>query len=179
MKNIDFFIAKCEELGDSKDAIVYKDQKFSYSWFAQRIKSWLNDFDEMGIEPGTVVAIESDFAPNTLALFMALIERRTILVPLLQNAPDQTKENIYGISQASKAFKFNDNDEFELVDTGNRDDHEYFNTLRQRGTPGLVLFSSGSTGQPKAAVHDFTLLLEKFRKPRPTIDMLSFLLFDA
>jgi long-chain acyl-CoA synthetase len=44
--------------------------------------------------------------------------------------------------------------------------------------PGLILFSSGSTGASKAALLDFDKLLVKFRKPRPAFRTLIFLLLD-
>ena len=50
--------------------------------------------------------------------------------------------------------------------------------LRQDHAPGLVLFTSGSTGDPKAALHDFSRLLEKFRVQRVPLRTLAFLLID-
>jgi acyl-CoA synthetase (AMP-forming)/AMP-acid ligase II len=44
--------------------------------------------------------------------------------------------------------------------------------------PGLVLFSSGSTGKSKAAVHNMVNLLEKYKTRRHDLRTLSFLLFD-
>jgi acyl-coenzyme A synthetase/AMP-(fatty) acid ligase len=56
--------------------------------------------------------------------------------------------------------------------------HAFYQSLRELGHPGLVLFSSGSTGKSKAAVHDMTKLLEKFTVPRNQRRAVSFLLFD-
>ncbi len=50
--------------------------------------------------------------------------------------------------------------------------------LQESGSPGLVLFSSGSTGEPKAAVHNLDFLLNKFKVPRHSQRMITFLLFD-
>lgn len=50
--------------------------------------------------------------------------------------------------------------------------------LKQIGHPGLVLFSSGSSGEPKAALHDVTLLLEKFKEPKTPKKMLFFMQLD-
>jgi acyl-CoA synthetase (AMP-forming)/AMP-acid ligase II len=46
------------------------------------------------------------------------------------------------------------------------------------GDPGLVLFSSGSTGKSKAALHNFARLLEKFQVRRHSLVTLTMLLLD-
>jgi acyl-coenzyme A synthetase/AMP-(fatty) acid ligase len=56
--------------------------------------------------------------------------------------------------------------------------HELLKELKARNHPGLILFSSGSTGKSKAALHDFAPLLEKFKVRRPALRTLTFLLFD-
>jgi acyl-CoA synthetase (AMP-forming)/AMP-acid ligase II len=50
--------------------------------------------------------------------------------------------------------------------------------LKDRDAPGLVLFSSCSTGESKASVLDFDRLLAKFEVPRPAYRTLVFLLLD-
>ena len=50
--------------------------------------------------------------------------------------------------------------------------------IKERQHPGLVLFTSGTSGEPKAAVHDLSALLEKFKTKRKALRTLNFLLFD-
>jgi acyl-coenzyme A synthetase/AMP-(fatty) acid ligase len=62
--------------------------------------------------------------------------------------------------------------------TGAQATHPLLAKLREEQHPGLVLFSSGSTGEPKAALHDFVPLLDKFRTRRRAWRTMAFLLFD-
>jgi long-chain acyl-CoA synthetase len=50
--------------------------------------------------------------------------------------------------------------------------------LRAQRHPGLVLFSSGTTGKPKAILHDFSKFLQRYHTQRPTLRTLSFLQLD-
>jgi len=50
--------------------------------------------------------------------------------------------------------------------------------LRDINHAGLVLFSSGSTGDPKAIVHDFTKLFAKYQTKRPAYRTIAFLPLD-
>jgi acyl-coenzyme A synthetase/AMP-(fatty) acid ligase len=50
--------------------------------------------------------------------------------------------------------------------------------LRKDGHPGIIFFSSGTTGRPKAILHDFEKFVAKFATPRPALRTLNFLLFD-
>ena len=51
--------------------------------------------------------------------------------------------------------------------------------LRERGRPGLVLFSSGTSGEPKALVHDLGVLADAYRERKTkALSLVLFLLFD-
>jgi acyl-coenzyme A synthetase/AMP-(fatty) acid ligase len=68
---------------------------------------------------------------------------------------------------------------FEIINLHKtKSDLPLYQNLFQENKAGLVLFTSGSSGTPKAAVHDFTKLLKKFEKRRRTFVTVNFLLFD-
>ena len=125
------------------------------------------------LRSGDVVALIGDFDARSLSTMLRLIDRGAVLVPLTEAT---RPEHEYFFEAASVDF---------VIEGGSvrcRSDvqgvHPLLTRLRQSGHPGLVLFSSGTTGRPKAILHDFTHFLTRYRTPRPTLRTLNFLLFD-
>src|SRR5437899_4617689 len=82
------------------------------------------------------------------------------------------------ISQVDAVITHADDKNYQVRSSGSRVEHEQLVRLRLEQRPGLILFSSGSTGKSKAVVHDLVPLLEKFTVPRQTLRTMTFLLFD-
>jgi hypothetical protein len=57
----------------------------------------------------------------------------------------------------------------EIVATGRRATHPILTRVREMGHPALILFSSGSTGKSKAAVHDFLHSIFPHCAPAPEL----------
>jgi acyl-CoA synthetase (AMP-forming)/AMP-acid ligase II len=124
-----------------------------------------------------VVILEADFSPNSVALFLALIEARCILVPLTRSVEMKKKEFIE-IAQGEIKFSIDDFDVTTISVLDNQASHPLYEKIRSLDHPGLILFSSGSTGKSKAALHDLIGLLEKFKTRRYAQRSISFLLYD-
>ncbi|HEY1598588.1 MAG TPA: fatty acid--CoA ligase family protein [Pirellulales bacterium] len=159
------------------DALVWHDQAYSYGWLIERIDFWRKTLDEQALPAGAVVAVEADFSPNAVALFLSLVERGCVLVPLTSSLAAQRGE-LLDIAEVEWIVAVDSCDQVAITRRENQATHEFLARLRDKGHPGLVLFSSGSTGKSKAAVHDMVNILEKFRVPRHRLRTISFLLYD-
>ena len=173
---IDFLVERFEGARDS-DAIVWRDRAWSYGWLADEVARWTRRLDEASVPPGSVVSLEADFSPTAVALLLALIERKAIVVPLTSSVESQ-KPEFREVAQVEVIATVDRNDDASFEPTGRDADHDLIRSLKDQGHPGLVLFSSGSTGKSKGSLHDFAPLLEKFHVPRHSKRAITFLLFD-
>lgn len=159
--------------------IRYRGQVVTYDQLVAGILSWLGKFREMGIKPGAVVSVVGRFSPDSITLMLALLENRNIVTPL----DDETQEDLanrHRIAKVEHHFRFSTDAGFMHERLHATADHPLFDRLRERAEAGIILFTSGSTGECKAAVHSFDRLVEKHvsdqnRKP---MNAMVFLKFD-
>jgi long-chain acyl-CoA synthetase len=171
------FLFKVFEQNAAKSAVVWRKQTFSYEWLSNRINYWLNVISFEKIQPGTVTLIEGDFSPNAIALFLALAHHQCILVPLT-TASMKKKSEFSEIAQGQVVFKIGQDDTVKIEGLSYAADYEFYQTLRNLKHPGLVLFSSGSTGKSKATIHDLNKIFAKYHTPKRALRTITFLLYD-
>jgi acyl-CoA synthetase (AMP-forming)/AMP-acid ligase II len=173
---IDFLLNTFRHCADH-DAIVWRDTTYKYQWLSERTGHWLDVIRDNQINKGTIVILEADFSPNSIALFIALVEAGCVVVPLTPTASVPHHELIE-IAEGEICFSSDEDDDisFKRLDCSAK--NELYKQLRSREHPGLVSFSSGSAGRSKGVVHDMTCLLDKYKIPRRRLRTISFLRFD-
>ena len=173
---IDFLLDTFRRYAD-QDAIIWHDTIYTYRWLLEKTGHWRDVIRINQINKGTIIILEADFSPNSIALFLALIEAGCVLVPLTPNISIPRGE-LTEIAEGEVCFSSDEEDNISIKQLNRSATHELYKQLRSREHPGLVSFSSGSTGGTKAAVHDMTYLLDKYKTPRHRLRTISFLLFD-
>jgi acyl-CoA synthetase (AMP-forming)/AMP-acid ligase II len=157
-------------------ALVCGDHAWSYRQLAEAVARWSDVLVQRGVAPGTPLAICSDYSPEASALLLAALVNRNIIVPLTHAS--KRREQFMEIAQVKNAIVFDGAEAWELRTYEREITHPLLRGLAQTGTSGLILFSSGSTGESKASLLDFDKFLEKFQAPRRGYRTLVFLLLD-
>ncbi len=161
-----------------RTAFIHEGREVRYGDVVETINNFLTRLQKAGVHPGATVVVLGDYSPEVFCMMMALCVNGSIMIPLTRNS----------VVQESEALEVSGCEWYVEFDTAGRDgvityrglksDNVLLKEFLKRGTPGMVLFSSGSTGQPKGILHDFNQVTEKFRKQRAPVVAIPFLMID-
>jgi acyl-coenzyme A synthetase/AMP-(fatty) acid ligase len=128
--------------------------------------------------PGpSAVAVVGGHGPAAVAWVLALESAGHFAVPLAGNPAEHPLRLAQVHAQWIVTAQGYDWSLLPRIDEASA--HPLFQQLQARGAAGLVLFSSGTSGQPKAMVQDLSALLTTYQERHPSgLPILALLGFD-
>lgn len=157
-------------------ALVWRGDSYSYRWLLDAMSEWEARLLRDSVGQTDIVSLTADFSPHAIAALLALIDVRSTIVPLTRESV--TQDECREIAQVTVDVTVDAGDgasvrRFERVPL-----HPLYEELWGLNHPGLILFSSGSSGKSKAVLHDCHRVLEKFKTVRRAQRTIAFLGFD-
>jgi acyl-coenzyme A synthetase/AMP-(fatty) acid ligase len=164
---------------NNKPFLAHNGTVATYADLAQEIKR-VEAACAGAVPPGAAVALPGDYSTQSIAALLWLFQNKNIIVPMTASTEvDMTERMEQGFCSHIVDCRAPSPKLTVMVREQASGTHDLLEKLRKLGHAGLVLFSSGSAGKPKAMIHDLTNLVEVYadRKSR-NLSMIIFLMFD-
>ena len=152
---------------------------YTYSDLAKATQKAIETFTQNGIQAGHIATLNGDYTLNAIAALLALFEIKAMVAPIATDAENERKQRIQASNAQWEIYAESNAPYKVLVLQPEEETHPFVTSLIEKEEGGLILFSSGSTGMPKAMIHSTDQLLFSFQNKRPkSLNILIFLLFD-
>jgi long-chain acyl-CoA synthetase len=159
-----------------REAVICDGDVARYRDLHDAIRRWQAVLEDQHVPEHAVVALRGEYSPAIISLFLALTCNDHIVAPLPTAGPDP--EDLLGISCAEMFFDFAGPSRWTSSLRTAKPAPPLLKNLQRSGRAGLIAFSSGTTGESKAALFDFATLLRRYRDARAPYRTLLFLSLD-
>ena len=149
----------------------------TYGELAGMIDKVRHELAQLKLDRPTAFGLIGEHSPAATAWLLALAEAGHFVAPLSGNAAEHPAKLALINAQWIVVAEAKEWKTFPRVDEPSG--HALFRQLAEQQTAGLILFSSGTSGAPKAMVQDFGKLLASYESRRESdLGMLALLGFD-
>jgi acyl-CoA synthetase (AMP-forming)/AMP-acid ligase II len=175
---MEWLLSRLREHGDT-EAMAGYGGRVTYGELAERTAGRLAELARLGITAGETVAVVGNASPEVVALFTALAVRGCVVLPFApHDPPAEERARRIGTAHATRVVEFRGPDEWTVTTIAAPEEPRpgLLTNLAEAGEAGLLLFSSGSTGESKAALLSLPRLLDGFRaaaRPRRTLQFMA------
>jgi long-chain acyl-CoA synthetase len=172
--DIDCLIERIVAYGDAS-FLRTADTTSSYRDLHHAIQLWRSRLTELDVSQGPV-GLVADYSLDGIAALIALWSKRACVALVPTHAAKN--RSYYVAGHIDSMLVFNADGTFKIEKIGLAVGNPLLTELATRGNPGIVLYSSGSSGEPKAVLHDFNNFAAKFARPGKRLSTYAFLVFD-
>jgi acyl-coenzyme A synthetase/AMP-(fatty) acid ligase len=163
-----------------RDLFVNTNEVITYKDFFGLVDLWKLQIENNGIGPYDKVAVIGDFSAVGTSLVLALIHNRNVIIPFSYDSIIEV-ENALSESGCDRLIVIDkhasiSDQKFDIKII--KREAQLYSKLSQTEHAGLVLFSSGTSGKPKAILHDLTKVIQRFQPSEKRFRSVPMLMFD-
>lgn len=158
-------------------ALIQDGSQFTYNDLSKRINYWVEELSNYGVKQGSVCSLLGDFNLDTCSIIFSLMKLKAICVPITSTLPTEI-EKFKEIAEVEISIDARAVNNLMISKENCFPKNLLTINFIQKKVPGLIVFSSGSTGLPKGILHNCEHVMQKFTKKRDGWRTVLFLLMD-
>lgn len=161
----------------SAKALITNQLHYTYIDLLTLIRAEKNRIDEEGVYNQSVVVIVGDFSMKSIAIMLACLLSKATVIPVTEDAYKKLK---YQLDALKPDFLINTFPPEAIISKYQHevDEPHQWRDLLPAAEAGLIVFTSGTTGTPKAILHSVDSLCYRYLAKKPPLNCMCFLKFD-
>jgi acyl-coenzyme A synthetase/AMP-(fatty) acid ligase len=165
-----------QRLQEFKDNVVLEtfDDELTYSDLLVKVDLEVAKFQKNNVDFDSRVCIVGDFSADALVSMLAALKLGALIIPIAE----QSIVELDYVHQICKTTHLIDVTSQAIANVKSGNACTDISNFQQNLIPGFILFSSGTTGQPKGMLLSFERMIERFTRPRPLKKSITLLMID-